>query len=72
MPAAKIGKLEGESWVWPDGRKTHLRFITIAVQKYRPLPKGFYAAAKKANRTNLNSLVRKAKSLKLKCTVTEP
>jgi len=72
MPATKLGKLKGEYWVWPDGKKTHLRFIGIAVSRYRPLPKGFYEAAKKANRKNLNLLVMKAKSLDLKCTVSEP
>ncbi len=69
---ATVGTLEGEYWIWPAGRKTHLRFIGIAVSKMRPLPKGFYAAAKKANRINLNLLVTKAQSLKLKDTVTEP
>ncbi len=72
VPKVPVGTLEGEYWIWPDGRKTHLRFIGIAVSKMRPLPKGFYAAAKKANRINLNLLVTKAQSLKLKDTVTEP
>lgn len=66
------GKLEGEFWVWPDGRKTHLRFIGIAVSRYKPLPVGFYKEAKKADRINLNLLVAKAEHLGLKCTVTEP
>lgn len=68
----KTGKLEGNYWVWPDGRKTHLRFISQAVSRMRPLPKGFFDAAKKANLRNLNHLVLKAKSLGLKDTVTEP
>jgi len=71
-PKVKVGKLEGEYWVWPDGRKTAIRFLTMAVKKYRPLPIGFYEAAKKANRPNLNRLVMKAKHLGLKCTVKEP
>lgn len=72
MPAAKVGKLDGPYWVWPDGKRTHLRFITEAVQKKRNLPKGFYAAAKKANRNNLNIVVFTAKKLGLKCTVGKP
>lgn len=68
----KSGKLKGEYWVWPDGRKTHLRFIGIAVSKMRHLPKGFYKEAEKADRPNLNLLVKKAKSLKLKDNVEEP
>ena len=66
------GTLEGEYWVWPDGKKTHLRFITMAVQKMKSLPVGFFKEAKKANRPNLNQVVRKAKHLNLQCTVTKP
>jgi len=71
-PKVKVGTLEGEFWVWPDGRKTAIRFLTRAVQRYRPLPVGFYEAAEKANRPNLNRLVMKAKYLKLECTVKVP
>jgi len=62
----KKGKLDGQYWVWPSGTRTHLRFIKEAVMKMRPLPMGFYAAAKKANLPNLNVLVAKAKSMGLK------
>ena len=64
-----VGKLEGQYWVWPDGTKTHLRFIKEAVMKKRALPKGIYAAAEKLNLPNLNHLMRKAKSLGLKDSV---
>lgn len=68
----KVGKLEGMYWVWPDGFKTHIRFIGIAVRKYQPLPRGFYAAAARTKGRNLKLLVAKAKHLGLKCTVDRP
>jgi len=64
--------IDGKYWVWPNGTKTHLRFILKAVQQMRPLPKDFYKVAEKLDRPNLNQIVRKAKSLKLKCTVEKP
>lgn len=65
----KTGKIEGNYWVWPDGTKTHLKFISIAVSRYQPLPRGFYEEAKRVDRPNLNLVVAKAQHLKLKCTV---
>ena len=67
-----VGHLDGNNWVWPDGRKTHLRFIGIAVRKYKPLPLGFYDAVAKSDRKNLKQLVNKAKHLKLLDNVEEP
>ena len=66
------GKIENGFWIWPDGRKTHLRFIAIAVSKMRPLPVGFFEVAEKVNLRNLNQIVAKAKDLGLECTVEKP
>jgi hypothetical protein len=66
----KPGKLEGDFWVWPDGGKTNLKFIQIAVHKMKPLPLGFYAAVEKSDRRNLKYLVERAKALGLEDTQT--
>jgi len=66
------GKIENGFWVWPDGKKTHMRFIAKAVSKYKNLPLGFYKEAKKQNKFNLNLLVAKAKHLKLLDNVEKP
>ena len=72
-PKAKKGKLEGNYWVWPDGRMTHMTFVNLAVRRMRPLPYGFYEEIEKYPKLrNLNFLVKKAKSMGLKCTVKEP
>lgn len=66
------GKIENGFWVWPDGKRTHMRFIAKAVSKYKNLPLGFYKEALKQNSHNMNLLVAKAKSLELKDNVEKP
>jgi len=67
----KVAKIQGSYFIWPSGKKTHMRFIYEAVKMMRPLPKGFYEAAKKFNKPNLNRLAEAAKKKGLKCTVTK-
>jgi len=67
-----VGHLEGNYWIWPDKRKTHIRFIGQAVSKYKNLPLGFYAAVEKSKRKNLKQLVMKAKHLDLKDNIEVP
>ena len=60
------GHFEGVNWVWPNGQKTHVRFIDIAIRKMKPLPRGFYEEAEKETYlTNVKHMLRKAKQLKL-------
>ena len=60
------GHFEGINWVWPNGQKTHVRFIDIAIRKMKPLPRGFYIEAEKEKYlTNVKNMLRKAKQLKL-------
>ena len=60
------GHFEGVNWVWPNGQKTHVRFIDIAIRKMKPLPRGFYIEAEKETYlTNVKHMLRKAKQLKL-------
>lgn len=68
----KHGKIDGLFWVWPDGKKTHLRFLNDAVTKFFALPVGFYDEVKKSDSVNLKNLVIIAKSRFLKCTVIKP
>ena len=60
------GHFEGVNWVWPNGQKTHVRFIDIAIRKMKPLPRGFYIEAEKETYlTNMKAMLRKAIQLKL-------
>ena len=60
------GHFEGINWVWPNGKKTHVRFIDLAIRQKRPLPRGFYIEAEKNNYlTNIGAMLRKAMQLKL-------
>ena len=60
------GHFEGVNWVWPNGQKTHVRFIDIAIRKMKPLPRGFYEEARKEKYlTNVKHMLRKAEQLKL-------
>ncbi len=70
----KSGTLEGEFWVWPDGKKTHMHHIGMAVRQQKGLPQGFYVEAEKVMKDNPNLalLVNKAKHLKLKDNIVEP
>lgn len=68
----KTGTIEGEHWVWPDGRKTPLKFIGIAIRKKKPLPLGFYDAAEKLNRGYTNIMATVAKHHKLPANVEMP
>jgi len=60
------GHFEGVNWVWPNGKKTHVRFLDLAIRQMRPLPRGFYEEAEKETYlTNVKNMLRKAKQLKL-------
>jgi len=60
------GHFEGTYWVWPNGQRTHVRFIDKAIRQMRPLPRGFYIEAEKETYlTNMKAMLRKAKQLKL-------
>ncbi len=64
------GHFEGIYWVWPNGQRTHVRFIDLAIRQMRPLPVGFYEEAEKETYlTNVKNMLRKAKQLKLPATV---
>lgn len=64
--AKKVARIEGSYYIWPNGKRTHIRYIYESVAKKRNLPKGFYALAKKLNYPNLNKLVTAAKAQGLK------
>ena len=60
------GHFEGVNWVWPNGQRTHVRFLDLAIRQMRPLPRGFYEEAEKETYlTNVKNMLRKAKQLKL-------
>ena len=68
---ACTGKISGRYWVWPNGTRTHLRFISMAVTRKQALPVGFYDEAEShhAENENLMRMVHAAKEFGLECTV---
>ena len=62
-------KFERPYYVWENGKKTHLRFIQQAIMQSRPLPIGFYEAAKDSKDAGIQKLLQVAKTRKLKATV---
>ena len=68
---ACTGKISGGYWVWPNGSRTHLRFISRAVTRKQALPVGFYDEAEShhAENENLMRMVHAAKEFGLECTV---
>ena len=67
------GKISGRYWVWPDGSRTHLRFISMAVTRKQALPVGFYDEAEShhAEDKNLMRMVDAAKEFGLECTASD-
>ena len=65
------GKISGGYWVWPNGSRTHLRFIKMTVTRKQALPVGFYDEVEShhAENENLMRMVDAAKEFGLECTV---
>ncbi len=62
----KPGHFEGKFWVWADGKKTHVRFIHMAMRTYKRIPPGFYAACEESKDPGLIKMGVIAKKRKLK------
>ena len=68
---SKLPQILGSYFIWPDGKKTHIRYIYNAVTKGRPLPKGLFKLVDKdPTLVNLRRIVAAARKRGLKDTVT--
>ena len=65
------GTISQGYWVWPNGSRTHLRFIKMTVTRKQALPVGFYDEVEShhAENENLMRMVHAAKEFGLECTV---
>ncbi len=62
-------KFERPYYIWENGKKTHIRFIQLAIQRGHPLPIGFYEAAKNNKDKGILRMLQVAKIRKIKATV---
>lgn len=67
MPSKQVtksetGHIDGQFWIWPDGKRTHIRFLQEAVITKRPLPPGFYKEAKKSKSQAIKHMASVAKN----------
>lgn len=62
-------KFERPYYIWENGKKTHFRFIQDAIKQGKPLPIGFYEAAKNSTDKGVQKLLQVAKSRKLEAKV---
>ena len=60
------GHFEGKFWTWGDGKKTHIKFIQMAMRTYRKLPPGFYKECEKSKDPAVLKMGIIAKKFKLK------
>lgn len=61
-------KFERPYYIWENGKKTHMRFIQIAIQRKHPLPVGFYDAAKASKDKGIQKMYEVAKIRKIPAT----
>jgi len=62
-------KFERPYYIWENGKKTHIRFIQDAIKRSKPLPIGFYEAAKNSTDRGILKLLQVATTRKLEATV---
>ena len=62
-------KFERPYYIWENGKKTHMVFIQNAIKQGKPLPIGFYEAAKNNPDRGIQKLYQVATTRKLKATV---
>lgn len=60
------GHFEGKYWVWADGKRTHVKYIQMAMRSKKPLPPGFYEACEKSKDPALIKMGKIAKHFKIK------
>ncbi len=64
-PSTGKAKFEGKYYIWENGKKTHVKFIQLAIQASKPLPIGFYDAAKDSNDKGIQKLLQVDKTRKI-------
>lgn len=62
----KIGHFAGKFWIWGDKKKTHIKYIQMAIRSKKQLPPGFYEACSKDPNPSVIHMGKVAKDLKIK------
>ena len=61
-------KFERPYYIWENGKKTHMKFIQLAIQRGNPLPVGFYEAAKNSDDKGIQKMLQVAETRKIPAT----
>jgi len=62
----KVGHFAGKFWIWGDKKKTHIKYIQMAIRSRKHLPPGFYKACEKDINPSVVHMGKVAKRLKIK------
>lgn len=62
----KVGHFAGKFWIWGDKKKTHIKYIQMAIRSRKQLPPGFYKACSKDINPSVTHMGRVAKKLSIR------
>jgi len=62
----KVGKFAGKFWIWGDKKKTHIKYIQMAIRSRKHLPPGFYKACSRDTNPSVIHMGRVAKKLSIR------
>ncbi len=62
----KAGHFSGKFWIWGDKKRTHIKYIQMAIRSKKLLPPGFYKACEKDKNPSVKHMSRIALKLKIK------
>lgn len=62
----KVGHFAGKFWIWGDEKRTHIKYIQMAIRSKKQLPPGFYEACAKDENASVKHMGKVAKDLKIK------
>jgi len=62
----KVGHFAGKFWIWGDKKKTHIKYIQMAIRSRKQLPPGFYKACSRDTNPSVKHMGKVAKTLKIR------
>jgi len=62
----KVGHFAGKFWIWGDKKKTHIKYIQMAIRSKKQLPPGFYKACSKDINSSVIHMGKVAKKLNIR------
>ena len=62
----KAGHFAGKFWIWGDKKKTHIKYIQMAIRSRKRLPPGFYKACSRDTNPSVKHMGKVAKKLTIR------